>query len=167
MSSPRLRADILGIPPFSGAFMKSIPLLAGLTLGAMICCSLPLPAADDAHDSAHPTNPVDSVGREIPTHLLDESHITHGVISIDGAKLSYQAEAGLEVIYTKDPYDDDPPPPGDHSGSPPPARDEASMSYVAYFKGEKPDPARAITFIFNGGPGSSTVWLHMGAFGPK
>ena len=41
------------------------------------------------------------------------------------------------------------------------------MSYVAYFRGEKEDGHRAITFIYNGGPGSSTVWLHMGAFGPK
>ena len=41
------------------------------------------------------------------------------------------------------------------------------MSYVAYFRGDKEDPHRPITFLFNGGPGSSTVWLHMGAFGPK
>ncbi|NBU25487.1 MAG: peptidase S10 [Gammaproteobacteria bacterium] len=44
------------------------------------------------------------------------------------------------------------------------------MSDVAYFV--KPDPkgprtARPVTFFYNGGPGSSTVWLHMGAFGPK
>ena len=44
---------------------------------------------------------------------------------------------------------------------------EASMSYVAYFRGDKEDPHRPITFLYNGGPGSSTVWLHMGAFGPK
>ncbi|MDE2261893.1 MAG: peptidase S10 [Gammaproteobacteria bacterium] len=44
---------------------------------------------------------------------------------------------------------------------------EASMFYVAYFKdGEKPGD-RPITFLYNGGPGSSTVWLHMGAFGPR
>jgi carboxypeptidase C (cathepsin A) len=41
------------------------------------------------------------------------------------------------------------------------------MSYAAYFLGKQPDPQRPITFLFNGGPGSSTVWLHMGAFGPK
>ena len=41
------------------------------------------------------------------------------------------------------------------------------MSYVAYFRGDKEDAHRPITFLFNGGPGSSTVWLHMGAFGPK
>ena len=41
------------------------------------------------------------------------------------------------------------------------------MSYYAYFLGKEPNPARPITFIYNGGPGSSTIWLHMGAFGPK
>jgi carboxypeptidase C (cathepsin A) len=41
------------------------------------------------------------------------------------------------------------------------------MSYVAYFRGDKEDSHRPITFLYNGGPGSSTVWLHMGAFGPK
>jgi len=62
---------------------------------------------------------------------------------------------------------DAPPPRDEHSGPPPPQPPEASMSYVAYFKGDKEDPHRPITFLYNGGPGSSTVWLHMGAFGPK
>ena len=30
----------------------------------------------------------------------------------------------------------------------------------------RPPPGRPITFLFNGGPGSSSIWLHMGAFGP-
>ena len=39
------------------------------------------------------------------------------------------------------------------------------MFYVAYFRtGGGPRP---LTFFFNGGPGSSTMWLHLGAFGPK
>jgi carboxypeptidase C (cathepsin A) len=43
----------------------------------------------------------------------------------------------------------------------------ASMFYVYYAKsGEKPEN-RPVTFLYNGGPGSSTVWLHMGAFGPR
>ena len=41
------------------------------------------------------------------------------------------------------------------------------MFYAAYFKKGVPSSARALTFLYNGGPGSSTVWLHMGAFGPK
>ena len=40
------------------------------------------------------------------------------------------------------------------------------MFYVAYFKdGENPSD-RPITFAYNGGPGSATMWLHMGCFGP-
>ena len=42
------------------------------------------------------------------------------------------------------------------------------MSYVAYFKNDEKDQSqRPITFIYNGGPGSSTIWLHMGAWGPQ
>ena len=41
------------------------------------------------------------------------------------------------------------------------------MFYVAYFKDGSAGAVRPITFLYNGGPGSSTVWLHMGAFGPK
>jgi carboxypeptidase C (cathepsin A) len=43
---------------------------------------------------------------------------------------------------------------------------EASMFYTAYFRQGAPAAGRPITFLFNGGPGSSTVWLRMGAFGP-
>jgi carboxypeptidase C (cathepsin A) len=41
------------------------------------------------------------------------------------------------------------------------------MFYVAYTEDGVADPAtRPVTFVFNGGPGSSTIWLHMGSFGP-
>ena len=43
---------------------------------------------------------------------------------------------------------------------------EASMFYTAYFRNGVPVANRPVTFLFNGGPGSSTIWLHMGAFGP-
>jgi carboxypeptidase C (cathepsin A) len=103
-----------------------------------------------------------------PRHLTDESQTTQGSVTMGGRKVAYQAEAGVLVIHLKDPLDDDPPPPGDHSDTPhPPQPPEVSMSYVAYFQGEHDNPQRPITFLFNGGPGSSTVWLHMGAFGPK
>jgi carboxypeptidase C (cathepsin A) len=45
---------------------------------------------------------------------------------------------------------------------------EGHIFYVYYAKDGTSDPAtRPLTFVFNGGPGSSTVWLHMGAYGPK
>ncbi len=41
-----------------------------------------------------------------------------------------------------------------------------SMFYVAYTANDGAAKTRPITFLYNGGPGSSTVWLHMGSFGP-
>jgi carboxypeptidase C (cathepsin A) len=106
--------------------------------------------------------------KEAPRHLSDESQATQGSINAGGHKFSYQAEAGILVVHLKDPLDDDPPPRAAESSAPPPPQPpEASMSYVAYFKGDREDSQRPITFLYNGGPGSSTVWLHMGAFGPK
>ncbi len=43
---------------------------------------------------------------------------------------------------------------------------KASIFSTAYVK-DGNDPARPVTFLFNGGPGSGSLWLHMGAFGPK
>lgn len=43
----------------------------------------------------------------------------------------------------------------------------AAIFATSYVKAGKPDPNRPVTFLFNGGPGSGSVWLHMGAFGPK
>ncbi|HEY0789581.1 MAG TPA: hypothetical protein VGD78_00835 [Chthoniobacterales bacterium] len=45
---------------------------------------------------------------------------------------------------------------------------KAQVFFVAYLADDGSDPAtRPVTFAFNGGPGSASVWLHMGAFGPK
>ena len=41
------------------------------------------------------------------------------------------------------------------------------MFFVYYAKKDANPQERPITFIYNGGPGSATVWLHMGAFGPR
>lgn len=46
-------------------------------------------------------------------------------------------------------------------------QETASVFYVAYTADGVDDPSqRPVTFCFNGGPGSSAVWLHLGAFGP-
>ncbi len=44
---------------------------------------------------------------------------------------------------------------------------KASFFYVSYTRDEADPATRPILFCFNGGPGSSTVWLHLGLFGPK
>ncbi|KIC74617.1 hypothetical protein DB41_II00020 [Neochlamydia sp. TUME1] len=48
------------------------------------------------------------------------------------------------------------------------SKPKASISYIAYFKEEVLEPAaRPLIFCFNGGPGSSSIWLHVGVFGPR
>ena len=44
---------------------------------------------------------------------------------------------------------------------------KASFFYVAYTKDDVDPSTRPVLFCFNGGPGSSTVWLHLGLFGPR
>ena len=125
-----------------------------------------LPAAKEAAepDAKPEAKPDDN---ETPKHLKDEKQVTQGSVTIGGRKLVYQAEAGVLVIHVVDPTDLDPVNPEDKAAQATVQVPEASMSYVAYFQGDKENPQRPIMFIFNGGPGSSTVWLHMGAFGPK
>jgi carboxypeptidase C (cathepsin A) len=96
---------------------------------------------------------------------------SNGSVKIGGHDIAYQAIAGTLVVHPKG-WDDVPRDPkpgkgateeGGESGGNPTA--EASMFYVAYFaKGGGPRP---VTFLYNGGPGSPTMWLHIGAFGPR
>lgn len=43
----------------------------------------------------------------------------------------------------------------------------ASFFYVAYTAGAQPAAQRPVTFFYNGGPGSASIWLHLGSFGPR
>jgi carboxypeptidase C (cathepsin A) len=143
--------------------------LGSSLLSAMLAAPVSLSAErsppSDAPDSKISVVPEPT---ESPRYLHDEFKVTQGSITMGGHALGYQSEAGILVVHVKDPMDDDAPPVReDKSGPPPPQPPEAGMSYVAYFRGDKEDPRRPITFLFNGGPGSSSVWLHMGAFGPK
>jgi len=86
--------------------------------------------------------------------------------SVNG--ISYQATAGTLVVHPDDWNDS-----AQNGGAKNPdakadeSSPEASMFFVYYAKRGEDPKNRPITFLYNGGPGSSTVWLHMGAFGPK
>jgi carboxypeptidase C (cathepsin A) len=81
--------------------------------------------------------------------VRDQISTTQHSITIGGTAVNYTARSGTLVMK-------------DEEGKP-----RASFFFTAYTK-DGADPARRpITFTFNGGPGSSSVWLHMGAFGPK
>jgi len=69
---------------------------------------------------------------------------------IGGSSIAYTASAGTLVLRDEE------------------GKAKASMFFVAYTRDGVQDLSkRPITFAYNGGPGSSSVWLHMGAFGPR
>jgi carboxypeptidase C (cathepsin A) len=101
--------------------------------------------------------------------------ITEGSVTVGGQAIAYRAVAGTLTVGATDPQDAtlgfDGKPLSD-SGVKLPEKEEdapatARMFYVAYFKKDAPAGHRPLTFIYNGGPGSPTMWLHMGTFGPK
>ena len=93
-----------------------------------------------------------------------ESQLSSASVTVAGKALPYQAIAGTLVVHARD-WDDVPQDPGEKEAHPNPTA-QASMFYVAYFKKDG-GASRPITFLYNGGPGSASFWLHMGAFGPR
>ncbi len=102
---------------------------------------------------------------------------TDGSVTVAGQVIPYRAVAGTITVGATDQQDallgldgkrlpdtgDKPPDPEKPEEAPPTAR----MFYAAYFKKDAVSETRPVTFFYNGGPGSSTMWLHMGSFGPK
>ena len=97
----------------------------------------PQPSADDKADKAPAVEEV------IPQVRSTRLKGTFG-----GKAMSYTATIGETIVKNKD-------------GVP-----EVAVVTTSYVK-EPRDSSRPVTFLFNGGPGSGTVWLMMGAFGPK
>jgi carboxypeptidase C (cathepsin A) len=75
--------------------------------------------------------------------------VTHHQITVEGKALKYTATAGRLPIKRGD------------------GKIEAEMFYVAYTMEGQDAAKRPVTFAFNGGPGSASIWLHMGALGPR
>jgi carboxypeptidase C (cathepsin A) len=148
-------------PPPPSVLAASLPLACsrrgcGLLarVGAMSVCALigggVALAAEDTTNSKPEKAPT---AEHAVATLPDASKppvVTEHAISINGRELAYKAEAGMLPLLKED-------------GSP-----RASVFYVAYTLLTDADAARRpIMFCFNGGPGSSAVWLHLGGLGPR
>ncbi len=102
---------------------------------------------------------------------------TQGTVDVGGQHIAYTAVAGTLTVGSTDAQDaqlgmDGKPQANSQlaNAEPKEAKDAtpvAKIFYVAYFKKDAKAEERPITFFYNGGPGSSTVWLHMGSLGPK
>jgi carboxypeptidase C (cathepsin A) len=129
--------------------------------------SLTSAAALAAPPKSEPAKSPPGSGTAGPTRAFTPRSVkSTGTVTVEGHKIAYDAVAGTIIVHPKG-WDDaaktlDPKQQiGTATG---PA--VASMFYVAYFKHGVDPRTRPVTFLYNGGPGSSTVWLHMGAFGP-
>ena len=114
---------------------------------------------DDAHEKAKAPKGA---------YFKPEATTNASTVSVEGKSIDYEAVAGTLVVHPKG-WDDAAAleqESHEESDSKNPTA-EASMFYVAYFKKGSENGMTPVTFLYNGGPGSSTVWLHMGAFGPR
>jgi len=107
--------------------------------------------------------------------VIQADSTTDGTVTVAGQVISYRAVAGTLTVGSSNSQDallgldgkllaD--------SGEKAPEKPEdapatARIFYTAYFKKITGNENRPITFLYNGGPGSSTMWLHMGSFGPR
>jgi carboxypeptidase C (cathepsin A) len=90
--------------------------------------------------------------------LSDQIVRTQHQIKVGSKVLKYTVDAGTIVLKEETAKDNK------SEGE----KIKATMSFMAYtLDGIKDRTTRPITFVFNGGPGSSSVWLHLGVFGPK
>ena len=156
------------------SFSRRFAAVAG---AALLVLSFSVRAEDDK-TTAKPTTPAASTAADKsaePAAPADST--TQGTTNVGGQQIAYTAIAGTITVGSTDEQDaelgpDGKPQAGSESAlnAPKDAKDAtpvARMFYVAYLKKDAKAEDRPVTFIYNGGPGSSTVWLHMGSFGPK
>jgi carboxypeptidase C (cathepsin A) len=112
----------------------------------LLVTALPLLAADTNAPAAAPEK---STLAKIP----DASHMPVRVtntVTIAGERITYTAETGMLPLLKPD------------------GTSRASVFYTAYTRADaSPKNQRPVMFCFNGGPGSASVWLHLGALGPR
>lgn len=105
--------------------------------------------ADDMSDKPDAGKKEAKKEGEAPVKLEAKTSKTEGSVTVEGKRIDYVANAGTIILDDKE------------------DKPSASIFYTAYFK-KGADPAkRPLMFLYNGGPGSATIWLHMGAFGPR
>ncbi|MEO5618280.1 MAG: peptidase S10 [Candidatus Eisenbacteria bacterium] len=93
---------------------------------------------------------------------VDQIVQTKHTVTIGGRKLRYTVTTGTLILKQESEKK------GDKAGESEGALPKAAVFFVAYTLATPGDPARRpVTFSFNGGPGSSSVWLHLGVLGPR
>lgn len=124
-----------------------------MTPHRLICVSLASVAALLVPVRAAPP-PADAPGgapsKDAEKEKIIAPSVTNGDVTIAGTSIPYRATAAKLTIQKED-------------GTP-----RATIFHVSYERTDVKDPStRPVLFAFNGGPGSSSVWLHIGMLGPR
>jgi carboxypeptidase C (cathepsin A) len=94
---------------------------------------------------------------ELPAEPADDIVTTRHTLTVKRKKLSYTAKAGRIVLRREIVKD------GKSEG----LKAKAEVFITSYTLDDADPGSRPVTFAFNGGPGSSSIWLHMGLLGPR
>jgi carboxypeptidase C (cathepsin A) len=122
---------------------KRLPLIAPLLLLLALPAFAQAPGAADSKAAKPADKPA-------PPPPEEKSAVTRHTLSLDGRSYPYTATAGNLLLKDED------------------GTVKASVFYIAYtLDGVKDPGTRPVTFSFNGGPGAASLWVHLGAFGPK
>jgi carboxypeptidase C (cathepsin A) len=128
--------------------VKLLPLVAAMAIP--LCAQRGQRGTPEGAAATAQSQPAGQAPAAAPTKVEDKVSKTQHTISIGGQSIAYTATAGTAVLRRDD------------------GTATASIFYIAYTKDGVTDAARRpLTFAFNGGPGSSSIWLHMGTLGPK
>jgi carboxypeptidase C (cathepsin A) len=160
--------------------MKKMAGLAGrIAIGVLMCPALMGMAQDKK--SAKPEKDEKVVVSGTPAvadAAVVPDSVTEGSVTLaSGQTVNYRAVAGTLTVGATDQQDatigfdgkllpdsgEKAPDKDKPEDAPPTAR----IFYTAYFKKDAAAEQRPVTFMYNGGPGSATMWLHMGSFGPR
>ena len=147
----------------------SVSLMLAASLGI---CALGARAADEKKKDE---KPAEAAKAEVHGGDVQADSTTDGTVTVGGQVISYTAVAGTLTVGATNAQDallglDGKLLPDSGEKAPDKPEDApatARIFYAAYFKKGAEAEHRPITFLYNGGPGSSTMWLHMGSFGPR
>ena len=119
-------------------------ILLGMQFGAGVW------AQDKDKDKDKDAKPAEAAAAATPAAPKEESSVTEHTIKIGGAAIPYKATAATILLKNEK------------------EEPTALMYYTAYTRSDVKDlSTRPVAFIYNGGPGSASMWLHMGSFSPK
>jgi carboxypeptidase C (cathepsin A) len=127
--------------------------IAGI-IAALMILSLGQPVRVAAQEPSRDSKPGESKAAEAKpapeAPPKEESSVTEHTIRLGGQTIAYKATASTILLK-------------DDKGDP-----TALVYSTAYTRSDAKDfSQRPIAFLYNGGPGSASIWLHMGAFGPR